>query len=354
MLVYKEIFKPKKTEKFKPPKTEAVVPRLGKKKAVTPRHYAGDRRDGRVYVYDEDIVLAVNVALTTKRPLLIRGASGSGKSSLARNIARFFKWRYYEEVISSRTQARDLQWGFDTLRRLSDAQAEGGVKRDEYYVEPGVLWWAFDRESALRRGVSKEDLHNVVKPEDLEKFRPSDPNKGDEHESAVVLIDEIDKADPDTPNNLLVALGSFEFYATEAKKQVKAAEPPLVIITSNDERELPSAFLRRCIMLNLPSPDRKRLVEIARAHFGSDDMTLYKEVAALIIPEEKKTAKTSSTMPKPAPTATEAKSQQSAAEYLDTVHACLELKITPKAKDKTWEALSKATLWKPRETTGAA
>ena len=354
MLSYEKIFKPKKTETFKPKKGEAVKPKPGIGKPAATDHYAGDRRDGLVYVYDEDIVLAVNVALTTKRPLLIRGASGSGKSSLARNVARFFKWRYYEEVISSRTQARDLQWVFDTLRRLSDAQAKiGGVQRDEYYVEPGVLWWACERESALRRGVAKEDLPNVVTPEEMEKFRPADPNQGDDHERAVVLIDEIDKADPDTPNNLLVALGSYEFYVPEAKAQVKAAEPPLVIITSNDERELPSAFLRRCIMLNLQSPNRKRLIEIARAHFGQTNLHLYEEVAKLIIPEEQ-TEETIKAKTQTQQSSGDAKAQQSAAEYLDTVHACIKLKITPKASDKTWEALSKATLWKPRESAGAS
>ena len=140
MLSYHKVFKPRRTAVFKRPKAT---------KATQENGYAADRRDGRVYVYDEDIVLAVNVALTVKRPLLIRGASGSGKSSLAQNVARFFKWRYYEVVISSGTQARDLLWHFDTLRRLSDAQTKGeggGVRDDVYYVEPGPLWWAFDPE----------------------------------------------------------------------------------------------------------------------------------------------------------------------------------------------------------------
>jgi MoxR-like ATPase len=334
MLSYKKVFDPKKTENFKPSsKSESSAEK---------DTYAGDRRDGLVYVYDDDIVLAVNVALTTKRPLLIRGPSGSGKSSLARNVARFFKWRYYEEVISSRTQARDLQWQFDTLRRLSDAQAQTGVKPDPHYVEPGVLWWAFDRDSALRRGVSEEYLPKVVAAGEMSSFQPVDPNKGDDHVRAVVLIDEIDKADPDTPNNLLVALGSLEFFATEANALVKAVEPPLVIITSNDERELSTAFLRRCIMLNLVAPDRQRLIEIARAHFGKQKLRLYREVAELMIPEEK-TAET---------TVGDARTQQSAAEFLDTVHACIKLKVTPNQEDDTWRALSKATLWKPRETAG--
>jgi len=181
-----------------------------------------------------------------------------------------------------------------------------------------------------------------VVPTEMSSFRPVDPNKGDNHVRAVVLIDEIDKADPDTPNNLLVALGSLEFFATEANAQVKAVEPPLVIITSNDERELSTAFLRRCIMLNLAAPSRERLVEIARAHFGKQKLRLYREVAKLMIPHEET----------PETTLGAARTQQSAAELLDTVHACIKLKVTPNQEDETWQALSKATLWKPRESVG--
>jgi len=331
MLSYKKVFNPRKTENFTPVGTTKAS---GKKD-----QYAGDRRDGLVYVYDDDIILAVNIALSVKRPLLIRGASGSGKSSLALNIARFFKWRYYEVVISSGTQARDLLWQFDTLRRLSDAQAHLGVKDDVHYIEPGVLWWAFDRPSAQLRGAQPQKPG----PADLaDTALAIDPNKGDDDEHAVVLLDEIDKADPDTPNNLLVPLGSLEFFVTDAKTKVKATEPPLVVITSNDERELPSAFLRRCIMLNLKAPNRARLVAIAVAHFGSKNRVLYEQVAKLMLPENEGVAMDGE----------EAKPQQSAAEYLDTVSACLALNIKPKPNDTTWEALSKVTLWKPKELPG--
>src|SRR6476661_3688380 len=114
-----------------------------------------DRRDGAVYVYDPRLKLAVDVALATGRPLLIEGEPGSGKSSLAAFAARNMDWRYYEHVVSSRTRASDLLWRFDTVRRLADAQARagGGAELNDYnYIEPGVLWWAFDRESATRRG----------------------------------------------------------------------------------------------------------------------------------------------------------------------------------------------------------
>ena len=105
----------------------------------------GDRRDGGVYVYDDATILAAG------RPLLVRGPSGCGKSSLTRHAARVLRWRYYEKVITSRTQAQDLLWDVDHLRRLQDAQAghlRGGHER---YVRPGVLWWAFDQASAARQ-----------------------------------------------------------------------------------------------------------------------------------------------------------------------------------------------------------
>src|SRR6185437_14263490 len=118
---------------------------------------APDRRDGAVYVLDDQLRLAVDVALATGRPLLLRGEPGSGKSSLAAFLARNLGWRYYEHVVSSRTTAQDLLWSFDSMRRLADASApghEGGPAGldDASYTEPGVMWWALDRESALRRG----------------------------------------------------------------------------------------------------------------------------------------------------------------------------------------------------------
>src|SRR5262245_33001679 len=120
-----------------------------------------DQREGLVYVFNEEIILAVNVALATGRPILVKGPSGSGKSSLARSVANFMKWRYFEKVITSRTQARDLQYDVDLLRRLHDAQRarDGqGTFDEDYtrYIVPGVLWWAFDRNSAEWRGAKEE------------------------------------------------------------------------------------------------------------------------------------------------------------------------------------------------------
>lgn len=301
----------------------------------------GDRRDGSVYVYSDDIVLAVNVALATGRPLLVRGPSGSGKSTLARNVARTMGWRYYEDVISSRTQARDLLWRFDTLRRLNDAAVNQLKPELHPYIDPGVLWWAFDRASARRRGA----------PEEAEEIRPAaEPAQESEHKRAVVLLDEIDKADPDVPNNLLVPLGSLEFTVAEIDRPVRARAAPLIFITTNEERELPPAFVRRCIVLTLQGPDEARLVEIARAHFESagarggkggargrkQDEALYRKIAGLVLQ----------------PSGRDRRTPPSTAEFLDAVRACKDLKVDP--DHELWAQVAGATLWKPRETLAGA
>jgi MoxR-like ATPase len=283
-----------------------------------------DRRDGSVYVWNEELELAVNVALATERPLLVRGPSGSGKSSLAASIAVTQGWRYYEEVVSSATEARHLLWKFDTLKRLSDAQGDG-ARPTEHYVEPGPLWWAFDPDSARRRGVAASDFEPLQDPS---RFAATADAR------AVVLIDEIDKADPDVPNNLLVPLGSLEFTVTDAKNApVIARLPPLVVITTNDERELPSAFTRRCVVIKLDHPDRTALLRIAAAHFGADDDELYVAIADAMesIGAAKKTR---------------GLSPPSTAEYLDAIGTCRDLGIAP-GVDATWQAVQRAVFLKP-------
>lgn len=292
----------------------------------------GDRRERRVYVYTEEIILAVNVAIATTRPLLVRGPSGSGKSSLAHNVADHMGWRYYDEVISSRTQARDLLWRFDALRRLRDAQVKELRKGLESYVEPGKLWWAFNRDTAMRRGSPLEATNYS------EAIEPGDSTN---HERAVVLLDEIDKADPDVPNDLLVPLGSGQFIVQETGFEVKALHPPLVLITTNEERVLPDAFLRRCVVLILKQPDENRLVDIAKTHFGSGHLSIYQSIAKQVIKLRQEKHAARGMVP-------------SAAEYLDTVRACLQLGVKPDNTDKIWENILVTTLLKPRELSGDA
>ena len=229
----------------------------------------GDQHAGQ-YVYDEDegnrIELAVNVALAAERPLLVRGVPGTGKSSLAADVARRLGWRYYEVVVSSRTQARDLQWTFDAVERLSDAQVAGTagtdarrrLRDDAAYVRPGALWWAFDRESASRRGLTDDELRE----QGLRRER--DPEAPREEPAGGGARRRDRQGRPDVPNDLLVPLGSFRFEVDRLKSQDKpvqvvAARAPLVIITTNEERDLPQAFLRRCVTLRLEPPKDPRL-----------------------------------------------------------------------------------------------
>jgi MoxR-like ATPase len=304
---YQKIFDPPATQSF----TDGHGPALA------------DTRHRSVYVYTDEIVLAVNVALATGRPLLIRGPSGCGKSTLARNVARTLGRRYYEQVISSRTQARDLQWQVDLLLRLQDAQAKQLAPDFTPYVVPGILWWAFDRESALaRRARSRSGT---------ESTEPGEYLSGS---GAVVLLDEIDKADPDVPNNLLVPLGSLTFDVDETGETVDAKEVPLVFLTTNDERDLPPAFVRRCVELKIASPTADQLTEIGRAHFEDVHRSLLLEVAALF-----ENAATSTNPP-------------STAEYLDTIRACTKLGAEPGTP--LFDSLAKATVWKHGRTPGAA
>jgi MoxR-like ATPase len=311
----------------------------------------GDRRDGLSYVYSDDIILKVNIALATGRPLLVRGPSGAGKSSLAPNIARFMKWRYYEFVVTSRTQARDLLYTFDTLRRLSDAELghlhrkETGEQIDERlgdlarYIEPGSLWWALDRETAATRGV--DSGRPGVPPAE-------DPNRNSDasSEKAVVLIDEIDKADPDVPNDLLVPFGSLEFHVAEIDKLIRSRDhqpSPLFIITTNQERELPNAFMRRCLILDLAPARPDMLKTIARQRFGvdKDKENLYSALADLVDKDKRPAGAAFTQSPLP-----------SIAEYLDALQACFELNITPDRSAPIWQKIESATLWKPREGGG--
>lgn len=320
---------------------------------ATPR---ADRRDGRVYVYTEEIILAVNIALVTARPLLVRGPSGSGKSTLAPNVALQLGLRYHEEVITSHTQAQDLLWKFDALRRLNDAQAQRLKEGMAPYTEPGILWRAFDPEGAEKlfktsrpgrqlptevaknnRNKDKAVVYTTAPSQPVPGLAP-DLSKAEKANlpQAVILLDEIDKADPDVPNNLLVPLGSLQFRVPLLNNRlVKTERPPLVIITTNDERELPNAFLRRCVIMQLPDPDRDesyrptynaRLLQIATQHFGDADSDLYTAVLTLMIPPSSKTTLAGAIVT-PSP-----------AEYLDAVRTCRELNIRP--NNANWATMS--------------
>jgi MoxR-like ATPase len=313
-------FKPERVERREIPAANGAAP-------------GPDRRDGAIYVYhDDDIILAVNTALVTGRPLLVSGPSGCGKSSLALNVALALRRRYYEYIVTSSSEARDIVYQFDAVRRLSDASA-GEIKLSQAYLEPGPLWWALDPSSAHQRGRSGV----LEQPSDL-AIDPS-PTAG---EGAVVLIDEIDKAEPDFPNNLLVPIGSLAFTVAPTTFRVSSSVAPLIIITNNAERELPVPFLRRCVALNLPEMTQEKLVEIAKAHIPVDEheIDLFQKIAEHVM---------RLTLDE---TIEGAKRRLSTAEYLDTVRACQELDID--VDSELFQRLSRITLRKPVSATSEA
>lgn len=322
----------------------------------------GDQFTKGQYVYDEDdeefpgrIELAVNVALAAGRPLLVRGLPGTGKSSLAADVAHRLGWRYYEHVVSSRTQARDLLWTFDAVKRLGDAQAAGAqrgetrveLKPDAAYITPGVLWWAFDADSARRRGLAEDAFKAVgMYPADdptIDRANADngEPNGDDPSERAVVLIDEIDKADPDMPNDLLVPLGSFRFdvvFASELDVTVEARHAPLVVITTNEERDLPQAFIRRCVTLAIRPPGDERLLHIARAHFPDNPA---EPTVRLVLEHYRKVQ---------ARREREGLRPASVAEFLDAVAACKALGTKP-GDTALWKGVETLTMDKPDDAT---
>jgi MoxR-like ATPase len=273
----------------------------------------GDRREGDVYVYNDEIILAVNAALAIRRPLLVEGPPGSGKSSLAPHVAQVLNWDYLPRVVTSRTRAQDLLWEFDSLRRLNDAQARE-LQPNRKYVEPGAIWRAFDPEGARPSSRVRD---------------ASRQGEGDRN-GAVVLLDEIDKADPDVPNDLLVPLGSGRFLVKETGTWVTSRRPHLLIITTNGERDLAPAFVRRCVRLKLEHAGVEDLVEIARVHF-QEEAGLHRQLAEWLV-REREAARARGVR------------EPSTAEYLDAIRACLELDVTPDMP--AWNSLSRSVLKK--------
>jgi MoxR-like ATPase len=195
------------------------------------------------YVATDDLMTAVNAAITLERPLLIKGEPGTGKTMLAMEVADALGMPFYEWHIKSSTKANHGLYEYDAVSRLRDSQlGDDRVQDINNYIKRGMLWEAFASEK-----------------------------------QAVLLIDEIDKADIEFPNDLLRELDRMEFYVYETKETVKATNRPVVIITSNNEKELPDAFLRRCFFHYIRFPDEETMEQIIAVHFPDIKKRLLKE-----------------------------------------------------------------------------
>ena len=195
------------------------------------------------YIVTEELGLAVNAAVTLQRPLLIKGEPGTGKTLLAEQVAASFGAELLTWHIKSTTKAQQGLYEYDAVSRLRDSQlGDERVKDIKNYIRKGKLWEAFERD-----------------------------------ERVVLLIDEIDKADIEFPNDLLQELDRMEFFVYETGETIKAKTRPIVIITSNNEKELPDAFLRRCFFHYIDFPDRETMQAIVDVHFPTVKQDLVKE-----------------------------------------------------------------------------
>ena len=195
------------------------------------------------YVATSDLQMAVNAAVTLQRPLLIKGEPGTGKTLLAEEVASALGKRLIQWHIKSTTKAQQGLYEYDAVSRLRDSQlGDDRVHDIRNYIKRGKLWDAFDSD-----------------------------------EQVVLLIDEIDKADIEFPNDLLVEIDKMEFFVYETGETIKAKVRPIVIITSNNEKELPDAFLRRCFFHFISFPDRETMLKIVDVHYPTIQHDLVKE-----------------------------------------------------------------------------
>lgn len=285
-------------------------------KAITIGSPADPHR--RVHCFDREDVDAVNSALAARRPLLLRGEPGVGKTQLAIAAAAALEYGFVHSTVDANTEARDLRWTEDLVDRLSDAQraaqsGAGGAGQYLDYVEPGPLWWAFSWYTAVQQSARRNKVAEDQAPTPLQPDERCDPSKG-----MVLLIDEIDKADPELPNSLLESLGSRQFSVKERGEPVRADNWPLVIVTTNESRILPDAFLRRCLVHEMTLPDLGELEEflITRGlqHLPEALRSMIAEIARQTV-KDRRRAEEMGVTPKPGQ-----------AEFLDFAQAAFELK----------------------------
>lgn len=282
--------------------------------------------------FDARTVWAVRAALVSGRPLLIRGEAGIGKTQLARAVAEVLQVPLLHHVVDERTERDDLLYHLDAVARLAAAQIAAIVERDSpgtvqaglherNFIRPGIFWWALDWAGAAKQAERYSRHCRPCKP-------PSDtPLNSSAPCSCVLLIDEIDKADPSVPNGLLECLGSDGFRTPLIDEGVHIpahGQPPLVMLTTNEERELPLAFLRRCLVLTIPFPKpeadaRKFLIEDrARVRYPEESEIsdqVCQEAATQLLSERQQADRNRH----------EGLSKPGAAEYLDLIRVLVEL-----------------------------
>lgn len=272
-----------------------------------------------VHLFDAASAYAVRAALAAQRPLLVRGEPGTGKSQLARAAAEHYRRLFVAEVVHARSEPKDLQYRFDAVARLGEAQAlgtGGGERRridaildPRRYLAPGPLWWSLDWNSAM------EQHHRCAHPGRC----PRPPAGWTPERGSVLLVDEIDKAEADLPNGLLETLGNGAFPVPyrDAEVRHRSGPPPLVVITTNEERELPGAFQRRCLVLQLKVPDHEGafvewLMHRGRHHFPNSFEAIRRKAAERVWAERDAPRRRGLTPP-------------GQAEYLDLLRALEEI-----------------------------
>ncbi len=264
------------------------------------------------HVVEGRTLRAINAALATGRPLLVRGEPGTGKSQLARAAAVLLERPLVHHTVDAHTDTRDLLYTFDAVGRLAEAQVMGARGEvDEAalafarFTLPGPLWWAFDWDGATKQAERARGSACAI-----HSFEGADPKHG-----VVVLVDELDKADHAVPNGLLDALGHGGFEVRGVARVSREERRPLVLVTTNEARALPDAFLRRCLVLQLTLPEERleligHLKARGGAHVDASEAVLQR--AAELTADDRATVKERGLAP------------PGQAEYLDLLRAVVE------------------------------